>query len=253
MYKTPTNIQSIDAVEKLWKNTQEINTEIYNKFQREVMNTPYLLNHKMYVKKNKLGFGDIPFHYMWKILLDDTVNTFGSIRFMEIGVYKGQILSLIPLICMHEQYVCEFLGVTPLCKTTDKFSKYPDHDYESIIENMFHKFGINFDWNKNIIEGFSTDPDIIKQIKQHVFNLIYVDGSHNYIDVVSDIKIVNDVLKVGGYVIFDDASSFLNMPKKIFVGHADVGKAVRDMIEPNKSYKEIFACGHNRVFRRVCK
>lgn len=251
MHKTPATIENVSAVEWLWKDTQQVNRRVYDMFQAEVLNTSYLIKHKQYIKQNKLGFGDIPFHYLWKILLDDIASTFGTVRFMEIGVYKGQVLSLIPLICERHQYNCNFLGVTPLCNAGDKFSKYPNDDYENAIKGVFEKFNLSFDIDKNIIRGYSTDPTVIAEIQQRSFNLIYVDGSHDYDDVVSDIRMADTVIEPGGYIVLDDASRFLNMPKGLFLGHIDVSRAAKDTIEHNNSYKEVFACGHNRVFRRV--
>ena len=252
MRETPINIQNITTIENMWENTENINGKLYKLFLDEVLNTQYLLSHRRYVEANKLGFGDMAFHYMWKVLLDDVTNKFNTVRFMEIGVFKGQVLSLVPMICEHENHPCEFLGVSPLSNAGDKFSKYPDDDYESIVAGMCKKFGVNFDMYENIIKGYSTDPVVIDKIKQHSFNLVYIDGSHNYADVVSDINVVDSVLEVGGYVVFDDASKFLNMPKEIWRGHIDVSKAVKDVTECNASYKEVFACGHNRVFRKIC-
>lgn len=251
MHQTPDNIQTLAAVERMWKNTEELNGQLYQAFLNEVLNTQYLLSHRRHVEANKLGFGDMAFHYMWKVLLDEVADKFDTVHFMEIGVFKGQVLSLVPMICEHENHPYDFVGVSPLSNAGDKFSKYPDDDYESIVAGMCKKFGVDFNMNENMIKGYSTDPKIIDKIKQRLFNLVYIDGSHDYADVVSDIKVVDSVLEVGGYVVFDDASKFLNMPKGIWRGHVDVSKAVRDVVERNDSYKEVFACGHNRVFRKI--
>jgi hypothetical protein len=54
-------------------------------------------------------------------------------------------------------------------------------------------------------------------------------------------------------MIMDDASSLLNLGPnhKGFPGHSDVGLAIRDHIESKDMYKHLFACGHNRVWKKL--
>ena len=80
------------------------------------------------------------------------------------------------------------------------------------------------------------------------FDMIYIDGSHNYEDVVIDILFCDELLKQNGLLVMDDASSDLSLGKSsVFRGHADVALAIKNSLDTTK-YKHLFACGHNRVW-----
>ena len=169
--------------------------------------------------------------------------------------FKGQVLSLVPYIAKTKGYSCEFKGVTPLSGAGDKYAEYGAEDYLAIITEVFRHFQVPFDRSQNLIHGFSTNENTIETIKKNKYNLLYIDGSHDYEDVVSDINLMHDILDVGGYLVMDDASSSLAMPlmrfgRKSFNGHPDVAKAIDDFLIKDRRYKHLFACGHNRVFRR---
>ena len=248
-------MDSIDSVEKIWTNKLDINNQIYDNFCRLYEANETLVSHRRFIKNNNLGYGEDPFHYLWWILLDKIRETFGGIRFLEIGVFKGQILSLVPYIAKAKGCDCEFRGATPLSGAGDKYATYEADDYLAIITKIFKHFEVPFDCSQNLIHGFSTDENTIEKIKKNKYNLLYIDGSHDYEDVVSDINLMHDILDVGGYLVMDDASSSLAMPlmrfgRKSFNGHPDVAKAIDDFLIKDRRYKHLFACGHNRVFRR---
>ena len=49
----------------------------------------------------------------------------------------------------------------------------------------------------------------------------------------------------------DDASLYLNDSYGQFKGHPDVGKACKDYLENNQDFEEMYAVGHNRVWRKI--
>jgi predicted O-methyltransferase YrrM len=105
--------------------------------------------------------------------------------------------------------------------------------------------------NTSIIEGLSTDQ-IVKQsaVDNGPYDIMYIDGGHDYDTVVNDIELSEKILKPGGILVMDDASSLLNLSPNHegFTGHLDVGVAIRDHIDTKNIYKHLFACGHNRVW-----
>jgi hypothetical protein len=248
-------MHSVDNVEEIWRDKLEINNQIYQDCLNSYLENSALVHHREFIKNNNLGYGEDPFHYLWWILLDKIQEKFGCIRFLEIGVFKGQVLSLVPYIAKTKGYGCEFKGVTPLSGAGDKYATYGAEDYLAIITEVFKHFQVPFDRSQNLIHGFSTNENTIEIIKKNKYNLLYIDGSHDYEDVVSDINLMHDILDVGGYLVMDDASSSLEMPlsrfgKKSFNGHPDVAKAIDDFLIKDSRYKHLFACGHNRVFRK---
>ena len=82
--------------------------------------------------------------------------------------------------------------------------------------------------------------------------MIYIDGSHDYEDVVSDIELAHKCLKRQGLLILDDASSRINLgPSPEFDGHEDVARAIDDILINNNQYQHLIALGHNRVFKKL--
>ena len=134
----------------------------------------------------------------------------------------------------------------------DKFSTYEVVNYSKIITDLFKHFNLDFDIQKNIINGLSTDNSVKNKIKKNgPYDLIYIDGGHDYDCVVSDIKLMIDVSKKGSYVVFDDSSCYKNLSKDKFKGHIDVCNAIKDNLENNNHFVELICVGHNRVFKRI--
>lgn len=230
-------------------NNKTDNNEIFEFYLKEYYNDNLLINHRTYIERNSLGFGEKCFHPMWRELIKLQPDNF---KFLEIGVYKGQILSLVKL--LSDTYVknVEYYGVTPLDNTGDKFSKYHSEDYKQIIISLFKYFNLDFDPNINLIIGESTIDSIKTKIKNlGSFDLIYIDGCHDYDCVVSDIMLMKEISKIGTYVVLDDASCFMGLSNEKFKGHIDVCEAVKDTLESDSSFLEIVCVGHNRVFKKI--
>jgi hypothetical protein len=215
------------------------------------LNDNNLIEHRKFILENNLGFGENPFHAMWRDLIRMMPKSF---KFIEIGVYKGQILSLIKYLSTIENKNVNFIGVTPLSNMGDKFGKYDACDYLQKIKSIFKHFDLDFDENKNLIIGSSTDSYVKKEIiDEKNYDLVYVDGGHDYDTVVSDILLVKEITKINSIIVFDDSACSKDLPPYLFRGHIDVCNAVRDYIENDNRFKEILCVGHNRVFKRITK
>lgn len=219
---------------------------IYDHFLNKFNNNIDLKNHRFYIESNNLGYGERAFHAMW----DEIILSFNDIKFLEIGVYKGQTISLVKMLMRLYHKKGTVLGVTPLNNTGDKYSTYDQTNYEPIIKNLFNYFNLDFDINNEILKGLSTDKEIISKLKKQKFNIIYVDGGHDYNTVISDIDLCLEILENNGLIVFDDCSNFKKFNKNLFLGHYEVALAIRDKLENNKNYQEIMCVGHNRVFRK---
>ena len=81
---------------KLFENLLDYDfDQVYTMFREEFYKDDFLINHRNYIEKNVLGFGAKPFHTLWREIVRNQRDEF---KFLEIGVYKGQILSLIKLL-----------------------------------------------------------------------------------------------------------------------------------------------------------
>ena len=144
-------------------------------------------------------------------------------------------------------------GLTPLDNVGDKYSKYEKTNYLENIKFLFSILNISGDKTK-IIKGLSTNEEAKKSTSEHgPYDMIYIDGGHDYETVANDIAFAKNNLKINGYLIMDDASSFLKItPNNTrFNGHAEVASAIKDYLDNDNKYKHILACGHNRVWKKI--
>lgn len=233
-----------------WEDSFEINDEIYYEFEQKVDEYEFLKKHFEIVNNYALGYGEKSFWYLWLLLFSELAN---DSKFLEIGVYKGSILSLSQLCAKKLNKSINSYGITPLENIGDKYSNYEKSNY---LENIKYLFSmLNVSGNKTqIIKGLSTNEKIKNETSKHgPFDMIYIDGGHDYETVVNDIDFAKNNLKTNGYLIMDDASSFLKItPNNTrFNGHADVAFAIKNYLDNDDQYKHVLACGHNRVWQRM--
>ena len=230
-----------------WENTTQANKTIYDYFESEVDNYDFLKKHCQVISSASLGYGEKPFRYLWLILLAQ-LGTSG--KFLEIGVYKGSILALSQMIAEKLGIELETYGLTPLDTTGDKYSIYANDDYDYGVSYVYHSLGVSLD-HTSIIQGLSTDEKAKQSARDNgPYDVLYIDGGHDYSTVINDIDLCTEILKVGGLMVMDDASSLLSFDKSHpgFDGHQEVGLAIRDRLDKDDTYTHLFACGHNRVW-----
>ena len=246
------NIQSLQDIAQNYRNSVDVHTDILSGFLDATNATPYLRAHRDFVEANQHGFGDREFHWMWKLVVDAMPPSWS---FLEIGVYKGQVLSLVQLISQQQGKQCNACGITPLDNSGDAVSAYElkaGEDYYSLIRLIHEQFQIASWPQAKLIRGFSNDAAVIRMARSNAYyDAIYIDGCHDYEVVVSDINYYAPMVRPGGYLICDDASALLQMPGNRYIGWEPVSRAVRDALEPRTDFKHLFAVGHNRIWQRV--
>ena len=234
-----------------WENMVERNTEIVDQFTELVNQDPELKAHRDYIEQHAYGFGERAFHWLWKLAVDSMPQNF---RFLEIGVYKGQVLSLVRLLADRTGKDAEIVGVTPLSSfagVTGKFTDFPDEDYAKHIHNLHAYLNVK---RPTIIKGDSTDKAVIEKVWQTgEYDMVYIDGCHELDYVMKDISHYAPLVKDGGLLMMDDSSNNLAMPWGYFCGIADVSQAVTTLIETNKQWRHLLAVMHLRTFQRMGK
>jgi hypothetical protein len=225
-------------------------------FQR-VQQTPYLKEHRDWVEQNEYGMNDRPHHAMWSAIVETMPNIFTA---LEVGVYRGQVVSLWGLIAKHLGKTPFIFGVSPFAGTNDTVNSYSKSlNYLDNVKTIFDRFQVPFDWFTPI-KGMSQQQDVIEEAENYApYDIIYIDGGHEYESVRQDIENYATMLDKGGILVMDDASCNLNMPpfsqdkgyNRCWAGVQTVSDAVRDFLEPRTDFVHRFAVGHNRVFEKT--
>lgn len=236
---------TLEEVINYYKNDNDNKNEIiYKTFEENTKNDIELCNSFNVTD----GYGELAFSWNWKLLIDSMPNTF---KFLEIGVYKGRVLSQIGFLANRTKKEASIYGITPLTNAGDKYSVYNNYDYlNEIYKNYnYSKYNPN---NLKIIKGFSQDKDVIEIANESApYDIIFIDGSHDYNDVVEDLKNYTKNLKINGYLIMDDASLYIKNPYGKFLGHPDVSKAAIEIMDKDPNFIALYAIGHDRVWQKI--
>jgi hypothetical protein len=252
-----------------YHSTAAHNDAIWEEFDRHASERRELAEHRRWVEDNKWGFGDRAFHYLWFLLLSEEVLGRPNPTLLEIGVYKGQVISLWALIARQLSAGVEIFAISPfrgprirlrsvLHRAAMKLSRtYRDHvssgnqyepgDYEHAVRRIFDQFGLSMS-RVHLIRGFSDEAHAKQQIGERRFDLVYVDGGHRFEEVKHDLEYYGERVKPGGFMVLDDAS-FFQPGTRFWKGHESVSRAA-DEINP-KRFRNVLNVGHNRVYQRI--
>src|SRR5271154_767821 len=93
-----------------------------------------LREHRDYFQQEGRGFGEDAFHVMWWMIFTE----FRPAQFLEIGVYRGQTLSLAALLQADLAIQGHVVGISPFTPAGDSVSKYrKDVSYlEDTLQNF---------------------------------------------------------------------------------------------------------------------
>jgi cephalosporin hydroxylase len=231
---------TIQELQTLWKDDKESHKYIAETLAHKTNEIPELKAHRDYVETNSFGFGERPFVFMHKLLVDEMPSEF---TFMEIGIYKGAILSLYKMLANMAGKTVNRYGVSPMSTA----GNFPESDFEKDVDTIHDEFKLEKDFI--IIKGLSTDPIMIKAAGYLVpIHILYIDGGHDFETVFSDIKNYSPLIVSGGFLIVDDACNEMDLPDGYFGGIQSVTDAVLAFPLPNEEFKFLFSVGHNKVF-----
>lgn len=231
----PKTMNTIKEVQSIWQDTPESHKLINETFTEKVNADPKLKAYRDWIEEKIFGFGERSFLWMWKLLVDEIP----APEFLEIGVFRGQILGLIRLLSAK----ASIIGITPL----DSTGGHWESDYAADIKLLHNTFKLK---QPRIIKGLSHSPEVMAEASKKEYDIIYIDGGHSYADAYHDVYRYSSFVKVGGYLVVDDAGNKFNMPDGYFKGIEAVSNAV-DKLLPNEYYEEVFNVIHNRVFKRI--
>lgn len=237
---------SSDLARPDWKRSLSAPTEFYcdavRFFHRQL--PVELKEHRAYFKQDGRGFGEDAFHVMWYLLFLE----FKPKTFLEIGVYRGQTISLIALLAKLRDTPCSIYGISPFSSAGDSVSKYRSGlDYFADTKKNFSRFSLP---QPELVTAYSTDPAARSLIASKSWSAIYIDGNHDYEVARQDWENCSAHVAVGGIVVLDDASlnTAFQPPSFATAGHPGPSRLAREI--DTSRFEEILRVGHNRVFQR---
>lgn len=190
------------------------------------------------------GFGEDAFHAMWYYLFD----TYRPKNVLEIGVFRGQTISLFNLLGKTFNYSPYVLGISPLTDANDSVSTYDKLDYAKDIATHYEYFNLG---TPNLLKEYSEKKIARETIKSKKWDLIYIDGNHDWPNVLVDYCNCAEALSDAGIIVFDDSSLHENYdpPPNAFKGHPGPSYVLEAYA---KQEMDLFlTVGHNNCLRRV--
>ncbi len=260
---------SFEELTSAYQNTTDHNDDLHRRLTEAAWADPLLARHRRHIEQHRLGFGDAAFHPMWAGLLEAAHRRFGAVRALEIGVFKGQVISLWSLLSRERRWPIRISAISPLAgqplppsrfwtriryrldprfrERVDNGDFYPAEDYAAIIEKLFADFGLDFG-AVDLHRGYSTDPKLLAALAGETWHIIYVDGDHTLAGATHDFAMFGPKVVPGGWLVADDAGA--DLPGTAFwKGHASVSEATR--LLPGLGFKNVLNVGHNRIFERI--
>lgn len=201
--------------------------------------------HRKYFWESRMGFNEDVMHVMWHMLFAE----FKPANFLEIGVYRGQTISLAALLSRRNGVACRVQGISPFSGADDSRCKYPkDIDYLQDTLAHFKHFSLP---EPELLRAYSTDPEAVALIRSIPRDIIYIDGNHDYEVVLKDWDVCSQSVKPGGLVVMDDSGSTTSFRPPLFAtaGLPDPSRLAREI--DRSRFKEILQMGHNRVFQKI--
>ena len=204
-----------------------------------------LREHRSYFTQEGRGFGEDAFHVLWFLLFRE----FKPKNFLEIGVFRGQSLSLASLLSRSNRLQTDICGISPFSSAGDSVSRYRAgvDFFQDTLENFRH-----FDLPApQLVRAFSTDSEAQRFIASKDWDLIYIDGNHDYEIAQKDWEICSRHLRPGGVIVLDDSAlnTAYRPPAFATAGHPGPSKLAQEI--DGKKFREILRVGHNRSFQKI--
>ncbi len=200
--------------------------------------------HRTYFTQTGRGFGEDAFHTQWFLLFRE----FRPKSFLEIGVFRGQSLSLAALCARHFQLDCFVQGISPFSTAGDAVSRYrPGLDYQADTLTNFAYFKLPA---PTLLKAYSTDAIAAQLIASRAWDIIYIDGNHDYDIAKADWELCAKNILPGGVIVLDDSGLSTKFRAPAFATGGHPGPSRLAMEIDRCAFTEILQVGHNRVFQK---
>jgi cephalosporin hydroxylase len=203
-----------------------------------------LKKHRRFFLQDQRGFGEDAFHVMWWMLFREL----RPARFLEIGVYRGQTLSLAAVLQRELGIKGSVTGISPFTASGDSVSRYREHvDYLTDTKANFAHLRLP---EPELVQAFSTDKAATERVARETWDAIYIDGNHDYKVARADWQLCAAHVVAGGVIVLDDSAlnTTYQPPRFATAGHPGPSQLATEIV-PAK-FREILRVGHNRVFQK---
>ncbi len=201
--------------------------------------------HRAYFSTAGRGFGEDAFHTMWHLLFREM----RPAAFLEIGVYRGQTVTLAALLARLGNFPCNVSAISPFSSAGDAVSRYRKQlDYLTDTLANFDHFGLP---HPELLKAFSTDATARPFVAAGQWDIVYIDGNHDYEIACHDWELCAPHVRTGGLIVLDDASLNTSYRPPLFAtaGHPGPSRLAQEI--PPDRFREILRVGHNRVFEKL--
>ncbi len=201
--------------------------------------------HREYFTQQRRGFGEDAFHAMWFLLFRE----FRPQSFLEIGVFRGQSLSLASMLSRQFKSNCVIQGVSPFSTAGDSECAYRSGlDYHADTLKNFAHFALP---EPSLLRAYSTDEAAAKVIASRAWSIIFIDGNHDYEVVKKDWELCAAHVPRGGLIVLDDSglTSAFRPPLFSTAGISGPSRMAQEI--DRTRFPEIMQVGHNRVFQKI--
>jgi len=125
-----------------------------------------------------------------------------NFNYLEIGSFEGMSALFVLNFWENSKVTC-----VDTWEMSDDKSQVLNYDFKTIEE----KFDLNLkEFSFEKIKSLSINALNGLKAKNLFFDYIYIDGSHNGIDILNDAKISFEILNTNGIIIFDDINNIYN-------------------------------------------
>lgn len=190
---------------------------------------------KLYFEvKYKFNYDDW-FSYNITIWEKFVINKIYRINYLEIGSFEGR----------STVFISELKNTNSITAidTWEGSDEHNNISFKKVFENF--KTNINI-LNKSKIRFFKTTSDNFFKNNKNVYNLIYIDGSHEYTQVKKDFVNSFNCIEKNGYIICDDFLWFF---------YQDLDKnPIKAILECYNEYKKeltVEFLNHQIIFKKI--